>query len=117
MCVRCELNTEKNQTKYSEGIPSHRLLQVKKKIEPTQPLGIISGLKETSIQRYIVERTNKAELRSEEQSEKTESCRENLLNEIQLKGPYRQKQTRAEQKGVGKLSWFMSDINHNIPTT
>ena len=46
--------------------------------EPSQPLGIISGLKETFIKRYIVERTNKAEIRPEEQSEKTERCRENL---------------------------------------
>ena len=37
--------------------------------------------------RYIVERTNKAEVRPEEQSEKTESCWENLWNETQLKGP------------------------------
>ena len=36
----------------------------------------------------VVERTNKAEIRPEEQSEKAElSCRENLWNEIQLKGP------------------------------
>ena len=35
----------------------------------------------------IVERTNKAEIRPEEQSEKAESCQENLCNEIQLKGP------------------------------
>ena len=35
---------------------------------------------------YITERTNKAEIRLEEQSEKAESCRENLWNEIQLKG-------------------------------
>ena len=35
---------------------------------------------------YIVERANKAELRPQEQSEKTENCRENLWNEIQLKG-------------------------------
>ena len=55
--------------------------------ETSQRLGIISGLKETFIQRCKVERTNKAETRSEEQSEKTESCRENLWNEIQLKGP------------------------------
>ena len=45
------------------------------------------GLRETFIKRYIVERTNKAELRPGEQSEKAESCRENLRNEIQLKGP------------------------------
>ena len=56
--------------------------------ESSQPLGIISGLKETFTQRYIVERTNKAEIRQEEQSEKTGSCRKNFWNEIQLKGPY-----------------------------
>ena len=55
--------------------------------EPSQPLGIISGLKETFIKRHIVERTNKAEIRPEKLSEKTETCRENLWNEIQLKGP------------------------------
>ena len=33
----------------------------------------------------IVERTNEAEIRPEEQNEDTESCRENLWNEIQLK--------------------------------
>ena len=48
--------------------------------DPSQPIGIISGLKETFIKRHIVERTNKAEIRSEEQSEKTETCRENLSN-------------------------------------
>ena len=42
---------------------------------------------ETLIQRHTVEKTNKAEIRPEEQREKTESCRENLWNEIQLKGP------------------------------
>ena len=39
------------------------------------------------MKRYIVERTDKAEIRPEEQSEKAESCRENSWNEIQLKGP------------------------------
>ena len=48
---------------------------------------IISGLKEIFIKRHIVERTNKAELRPEEQSEKAKSCRENLWNAIELKGP------------------------------
>ena len=48
---------------------------------------IILGLKETFIKRFIVERADKAEIRPEEQSEKTESCRENLWNEMQLKGP------------------------------
>ena len=54
--------------------------------QPTT-LGIISRLKETFIKRQIVERANKAEIRPEKQSAKTESCRDNLWNEIQLKGP------------------------------
>ena len=45
--------------------------------EPSQPLEVISGLKETFIERYIVERTSKAEIRSEEQNEKIASCRDN----------------------------------------
>ena len=55
--------------------------------EPSQPQRIIPGLRETFIRRYMVERTNKAEIRREEESEKAESYRENLWNEIQLKGP------------------------------
>ena len=47
----------------------------------------MSGQKETFLKRDIVDRTNKAEIRPEERSEKTESCRENLWNEIQSKGP------------------------------
>ena len=50
---------------------------------------IISGLEETFIKRYVVERTNKAEIRQEEQNEKAESCGDNFWNEIQLKGPTR----------------------------
>ena len=38
-------------------------------------------------QRCIVEKANKAETSSEEQTEKAECCWENLWNEIQLKGP------------------------------
>ena len=38
-------------------------------------------MRETFIKRYIVEKTSKAEIRLEEQREKTESCRENLRNE------------------------------------
>ena len=55
--------------------------------KPSQPQRIISGLKETLIERYIVERTSKAEMKPEEQSKKAESCREKLWNVIQLKGP------------------------------
>ena len=43
--------------------------------KPSQPQRIISGLMETFIKRYIVERTNEAEIRPEEQSEKVGSCR------------------------------------------
>ena len=46
--------------------------------KPSQPQRIISGLMETVIKRYTVERTNEAEIRPEEQSERVESCRENL---------------------------------------
>ena len=68
--------------------------------KPSQPQRIISGLKETFIKRYIVKRTNKAKLRPEEQSEKAESCREILWNEIQLKRPLLN----------------VKNINRNIPT-
>ena len=39
-------------------------------MKPTQSHRIILGLKETFIKRYIVEKTIKAEIRPEEQSEK-----------------------------------------------
>ena len=48
-------------------------------------------MKETFMKRHIVERTNKAEIRPVEQSEKTESCKDNFRNEIQLKESSRQK--------------------------
>ena len=54
--------------------------------KPSQPQGIMSGLKETFIKRHIVQRTNKPEIRLEEQNEKKESCRDNFRNEIRLKG-------------------------------
>ena len=55
--------------------------------------------------RDLVERTNEAEIRPAEQSEKAESCRE---NEIQLKGPKRQEQTQAQNKesGQGRLVYI-----------
>ena len=55
--------------------------------EPSQSQRIVSGFKETFIKRDTVERTSKAEIRPGKQSEKMENCRENLWNEIQLKGP------------------------------
>ena len=54
---------------------------------PSPSQKIISGLKETFIKIYIVERTNKADIRPEDQSEKMKSCRENSWNEIDLKEP------------------------------
>ena len=56
---------------------------------------------------FIVGTTNKAEIRPEGQSEKAESCRENSWNEIQLKGPYRNRH-KNRMKRVGKLGWFIS---------
>ena len=56
-----------------------------------QPQRILSGLRQTFIERYIVERTNKADLRPDEQSEKAERCRENAWNEIQSKESKRRK--------------------------
>ena len=46
----------------------------------------------------IVERTNEAEIRPQEQSETAGNCRENLWNEIQSKGLLRQKQTQEQNK-------------------
>ena len=50
------------------------------------------------MKKCTAEWTNKAETRPEEQSEKAESCRENLWNEIQLKGLQRQKQAQEQNK-------------------
>ena len=47
---------------------------------------------------FMVEGTNMAVVRPEEQSEKAESSRENLWNEIRLKGPKRQKQTQDKSE-------------------
>ena len=55
------------------------------RFKPSQPQRIISGLKETFIKRYIAERTKKAEIGPKEHSQKMESCRENLQNEINTK--------------------------------
>ena len=71
------------------------------------------------ITRYIVERTNKAEIQPEEQSEKTESCLENLRNQIQLKEPSRQKQTLEQNKKewASLVVVYVKNINGNIPIT
>ena len=69
----------------------HKTRLVSSCFKPSRPQRIISGLKETFVKKYLPEKTNKAEIRPKEQSEKAESCRKNLWNEIQLKGQYRQK--------------------------
>ena len=77
--------------------------------EPSQPLGIISGLKETFRRRYIAQRTTKAEIRPEELSEKTESCRENSCDEITVERVIKtETDTRTELKGAGQLGWLTS---------
>ena len=45
----------------------------------------MSGLKVTFKKRFVAEKTSKAEIRPEEQSEKADFSRENLWNETQLK--------------------------------
>ena len=50
--------------------------------KPSQQRRIVSGLKETFLKRHIVEKTDKAEIRPEEQSEKAESCLKNLRNQF-----------------------------------
>ena len=47
---------------------------------------------------YVVERTNKAEMRPGVQSETAESRREKLWNDIQLKGPSRRKQAPEQNR-------------------
>ena len=54
---------------------------------PSQPQRVLPGLRETFIKKYVAAMTSEAEIRPEGQSEKAESCRENLGNELQLKGP------------------------------
>ena len=46
-----------------------------------------SRLRETFLKRYIAERTNEAEIRPEQETEKAKSCWENVWTEIQLEGP------------------------------
>ena len=63
---------------------------------------------------YIVERTNKADIRLEEQSEKAES----LWNEIQLKEPQDRNRHKNRIQGTGQARLvYVKNINHNIPIT
>ena len=76
---------EQSITDQSATAVSNHLKKKKKKswlvswcFKPSQTLRIIPGLRDTFVKRYIVERTSKAEIRPEEQSEKAESCWENF---------------------------------------
>ena len=92
------IQSEKKREKKRVLTESHSTCPlIKWYLGPSQPLGIISGLKETFIKIYVLEKTNKADIRTEEQIEKMENCQENLWSEIQLNGPQRHKQTQ-EQK-------------------
>ena len=63
------IQSEKKKEKKRVLTESHSTCPlIKWYLGPSQPLGIISGLKETFIKKYIVERTNKAERRPKEQS-------------------------------------------------
>ena len=75
-------------------------------------------LKETFIKGYTVERTNGAEIRPEEQSEKAESCRENLWNEIQLKGPQdrNRPKKRLKRSGQTRLVYVKDICQPCLPT-
>ena len=80
---------------------------------------IISRLRQTFIKRRIVERTSKAQIRPEEQSEKAETCRENLQNKIQLKGPLERNRhkNRMKRSGQARLVYVKKKNHCNIPTT
>ena len=95
--------------------------------EPSQPLGIVSGLKETMKKRYTVERTNKAEVRPEEQSEKAASCRERCTLSLHPRALYGMKYSRKGHKdrnrhknGIKRSGQArlinVEDINRNVPT-
>ena len=79
---------------------------------------IISGLKNTCLKSYIVERTNKAELRPQEQSEKKESRRENLWKKYSWKGHKDRNRHRNRIKRSGKARlvyvWHKPQHPHHV---
>ena len=63
------------------------------------------------MKRHVVQVASKAEIRREEQSDKTESCRENLWNEMRVERAIQTEidvQKKKGYRGVGKLGWLMS---------
>ena len=75
--------------------------------KPSQPQRIVSGLRETFIKRYVVERTNKAEIRSEEQSERAFGRIYGM--KYSSKGLKDRNRQKNRLKGMGKLGWFVSN--------
>ena len=66
----------------------------------------------------MVERTSKAEIRPEQQSEKAEISLNDLWNEIQLKGPYDRNKHKNRIKRSGKAQLvYVKDISCNISAT
>ena len=55
---------------YLEQVLKSNILFVSWCFKPSQPQRIISGLRKAFMKRYMAERTTKAEIRPEEQSEK-----------------------------------------------
>ena len=85
--------------------------------KPSQPQRIISGLRETFIKRYIVERTNKAEIRPEEQRKRRDVGRLHGLK-YSWKGHKDRNRHRSRIKRSGQAELvYVKDINRNIPTT
>ena len=80
-------NRHKNRIKRSEQARLVYIKNTNRTFPPREGEPAGPGLKETFIKRNIDERTNKAEIRPEEESQKAKSFQENYWNEIQLKGP------------------------------
>ena len=86
--------------------------------KPSQPQRIISGLSETFTKTYIVEWTNKAEIRPEEFVRK----RRVVGRIYRMKYSWKSHKDRNRHKNRIKRSgqaWlvYVKDINRNIPTT
>ena len=72
------------------------------------------------MKRHVVQVASKAEIRREEQSDKTESCRENLWNEMRVERAIQTEidvqKKRIQRSGQARLV-NVSDINRCITTT
>ena len=108
--------TISNGTKNITQLSKHNSCLVSWCFNPSQPQRIISGLRETFVKRYIVEISNKADIRSEEESKKRRvvgriygmkySC-----NGHKGRNRHKNRIKRSEQAQLV----YVKDINH-IPT-